>query len=90
MFSDNLAMFRSHFFLTTNYMFCIILSLLTLNYWVGVQRDKSYLTGRRCLFSLGWLPLATFLVMVSQKKKFYGVDVLHHPASHPIFSYWVG
>ena len=19
----------------------------------------------------------------------YGVDVLHHPASHPIFSYWV-
>ena len=20
----------------------------------------------------------------------YGVDVLHQPASHPIFSYWVG
>ena len=20
----------------------------------------------------------------------YGVDVLHRPASHPIFSYWVG
>ena len=25
----------------------------TLKYWVGVQRGQSYLTGRRCLFSLG-------------------------------------
>ena len=23
-------------------------------------------------------------------KMLYGVDVLHQPASHPIFSYWVG
>ena len=23
-------------------------------------------------------------------KMSYGVDVLHQPASHPIFSYWVG
>ena len=23
-------------------------------------------------------------------KMFYGVDVLHQPSSHPIFSYWVG
>ena len=23
-------------------------------------------------------------------KILYGVDVLHRPASHPIFSYWVG
>ena len=44
----------------------------TLKYWVGVQWGQSYLMGRRCLFSLGW------------------VDVLHGPASHPIFSYWVG
>ena len=28
----------------------------TLKYWVGVQRDQSYLMGRRCLFSLGWSP----------------------------------
>ena len=28
----------------------------TLKYWVGVQRGQSYLTGRRCLFSFGWLP----------------------------------
>ena len=25
----------------------------TLKYWVGVQRGKSYLMGRRCLFNLG-------------------------------------
>ena len=25
----------------------------TLKYWVGAQQDKSYLMGRRCLFSLG-------------------------------------
>ena len=29
---------------------------VTLKYWVGVQRRQSYLMGRRCLFSLGWLP----------------------------------
>ena len=28
----------------------------TLKYWVGVQWGQSYLMGRRCLFSLGWLP----------------------------------
>ena len=27
---------------------------LTVKYWIGVQRDQSYLMGRRCLFSLGW------------------------------------
>ena len=28
----------------------------TVKYWVGVQRGKSYLMGRRCLISLGWQP----------------------------------
>ena len=28
----------------------------TLKYLVGFQRGQSYLTGRRCLFSLGWPP----------------------------------
>ena len=27
----------------------------TLKYWVGVQQGQSYLMGRRCLFTLGWL-----------------------------------
>ena len=38
-------------------------------YWVGVQWGQSYLMGRRCLFSLGWLPFTI--------KMPYGVDVLH-------------
>ena len=29
----------------------------TLKYQVGVQRDQSYLMGRRYLLSLGWLPI---------------------------------
>ena len=33
--------------------------------------------------------LATLLVMVTIKMP-YGVDVLHRPALHPIFFYWVG
>ena len=36
-----------------------------------------------------YLWLATLLVMLSRKNVFW-VDVLHRPASHPIFSYWVG
>ena len=33
-----------------------IIKTLTLKYWVGVQRGQCYLTGRRYLFSLRWLP----------------------------------
>ena len=52
---------------------------------------------------LGWCPAGTFfshgekLALVGHPssdgitiKMPYGVDVLHRPASHPIFSYWVG
>ena len=54
-------------------------------FWVGVQRGQSYLMGRRCLFSLGH-PSSDGVKI----KMLYGVDALHRPASHPIFSYWVG
>ena len=55
---------------------------------------------------LGWCPVGAsltscgegaFLALVDYPssdgvtiKMPYGVDVLHRPASHPIFSYWVG
>ena len=57
----------------------------TLKYWVGVQRGHSFLMGRRCLFSLGCHPSDGVTIKIP-----YGVDVLHQPALHPIFSYWVG
>ena len=58
----------------------------TLKYWFGVQWGQSYLIGRRCLFSLGWPPSSDGITI----KMPYGVDVLHWPALHPIFSYSVG
>ena len=59
-----------------------------LKYWVGVQRGQSYLMGRRCLYSLALVghPTSDGVII----KMPYGVDVLHRPALHPIFSYWVG
>ena len=58
----------------------------TLKYWVGVQQGQSYLIGRNTsLAFVGDL----FSDGVTLKMP-YGVDVLHRPASHPIFSYWVG
>ena len=55
---------------------------------------------------LGWCPAGTFLSLWGERaslalvdhpssdgitiKRPYGVDVLHRPASHSIFSYWVG
>ena len=56
----------------------------TLKYRVGVQLGQSYLIGKRCLFSLG-CPSSDDVTI----KMPYGVDVLHRPASHPIFSYWL-
>ena len=61
-----------------------------MKYWVGVQQGQSYLMGRRCLFSslaLVGHPSSDGVTI----KIPYGVDVLlHHPLSHPIFSYWIG
>ena len=54
----------------------------TLKYWVRVQR--------------GWGEGVSLALVVHPSgdgvtiKMPYGVDVLHRPVSHPIFSYWVG
>ena len=55
-----------------------------MKYWTGVQRGKSYLIGARCLFSLMGARChpSSDGVMIKMP---YGVDVLHQPASHPIF-----
>ena len=58
----------------------------TFKYWVGVQWCQSYLIGRRCILALDHHPSGDRIVI----KMPYGVDVLHQPALHPIFSYWVG
>ena len=52
---------------------------------------------------LGWCPAAPVLtheevslqpwmatLVPLRIKMHYGVDILHRPASHPIFTYWVG
>ena len=58
----------------------------TFKYWVGVQWGQSYLMGRRCIFGLGLPP---FWWLYRNKNALWG-SVLHQPALHPIFSYWVG
>ena len=57
-----------------------------MKYWVGVQWGQSYLKGRRCRLALVGNPSSDGVMI----KMPYGVDVLHRPALHPIFSYWVG
>ena len=53
----------------------------TFKYWASVQGGQSY------LFSLSDNPSSD----TAKIKTPYGVDVLlHWPASHSIFSYWVG
>ena len=59
----------------------------TLKYWIGLQRGQSYLMGRRCLLNCGWPP---FLRWHPDKNTFEVDVLLHQPASHPIFFYWVG
>ena len=54
----------------------------TLKYWAGVQRGHSYLTWE----ALVGHPSSDGVTI----KMPYGVDVLHRPALHPIFFYWVG
>ena len=39
-----------------NWLIILCIFPETLKYWVGVQWGKSYLMGRRCLFSLDWPP----------------------------------
>ena len=57
-----------------------------LRYWVGVQRGHSYLMGEGASLVLVCHPSSDGITI----KMPYGVDVLHRPALHPIFSYWVG
>ena len=59
-----------------------------------VQRNTGLLSSSANLTSWGE---GAFLALVGQPsgdgitiKVPYGVDVLHQPASHPIFSFWVG
>ena len=59
----------------------------TLKYWVGVPQGQSYLIGRRCLFSLGCHPFSDGIMI---EIPYVVVILLHRPASHLIFSYWVG
>ena len=58
----------------------------TLKYWVGLQWGQSYLMGKGASLALVGHPSSDGVTI----KMPYGVDVLHRPASHPIFSYWVG
>ena len=64
----------------------LVLSLETLKYWVGVQWGQSYLVGEGASLALVGHPSSDGVIL----KVPYGLDVLHQPASHPIFSYWVG
>ena len=81
-------MFCEVFFVSSQiYLNVIFYIFKTLKYWIGVQQVQSYLMGRKCLFSIGWLPFYWWY----HNENNLGVDFLsHQPASHPIFSYWVG
>ena len=57
-----------------------------MKYWVGVQRSQSYLMGEGASLALVGHPSSDGVTI----KMPYGVDVLHRPALHPIFSYWIG
>ena len=57
-----------------------------MKYWVGVQRSQSYLMGEGASLALVGHPSSDGVMI----KMPYGVDVLHRPALHPIFSYWIG
>ena len=72
-------------------MSMLMMSLLsvypkTFKYWVGVQRGQSYLWGEGASSALVGHPSTDGVTI----KMPYGVDVLHRPALHPIFSYWIG
>ena len=58
----------------------------TLKYWVAIQRGQFYLMGEGASLSLVDYPSSNGVTI----KMPYGVNVLHRPASHPVFSYLVG
>ena len=64
----------------------VLVILRKLKYWVGVQRGQSYLMGEGDSLALVVHSSSDGVTI----KIPYGVDVLHRPASHPIFSCWVG
>ena len=64
----------------------VLVILRNLKYWVGVQRGQSYLMGEGDSLALVVHSSSDGVTI----KIPYGVDVLHRPASHPIFSCWVG
>ena len=64
----------------------LVLSPETLKYWVGVQWGQSYLVGEGASLALVGHPSSDGVIL----KMPYGLGVLHQPALHPIFSYWVG
>ena len=55
-----------------------------MKYWVGVQRSQSYLMGEGASLALVGHPSSDGVTIKLP------VDVLHRPALHPIFSYWIG
>ena len=60
----------------------------TLKYWVGVQRGQSFLPpwGEGASLAFVGHPSSDGIMT----KIPYGIDVLlHRPALHPIFAYWV-
>ena len=57
-----------------------------LKYWVCVQRGQSTSWGEGASLALVGHASSDGITI----KMPYGVNLLHRPASHPIFSYWVG
>ena len=58
-----------------------------LKYWLGVQQGQSYLRGEGAPLALVAHPSSDGIMT----RIHYGVEVLlHRPATHSIFSYWVG
>ena len=53
---------------------------------IGVLWGQSYLRGEGASLALAGHPSSDGVTI----KIPYGVDDLHHPSLHPIFSYWVG
>ena len=58
----------------------------TLKYWVGASGVSLTSWGEGVSLALVGHPSSDGVTI----KMPYGVDVLHRPALHPIFSYWVG
>ena len=57
-----------------------------IKYWVGIQWASLTSWGEGASLALVGHPSSDGVTI----KMPYGIDVLHRPALHPIFSYWVG